>query len=71
MNISKEDRENIIFTVADQVFGKIANELDYYLMEHEDFTETDDDFIQLHNEMTKEVLIECVSEFKAHELKFK
>ena len=71
MNISKEDRENIIFYVADEVFGKIANELDWHLMEHEDFTETDDAFIELHYEMTKEVLIECVSGFKAHELKFK
>ena len=71
MNISKQDREEIIFTVADQVFAKLANELDYYLMEHENFTATNDAFIELHNEMTKEVLIECVAGFKAHELKFK
>ena len=71
MNISTKDREEIINIVADQVFAKIADELDYYLMEHENATETDDAFIDLHTEMTKEVLIECVAGFKEHQLNFK
>tara|TARA_R100001015_G_C4592686_1_gene148082 strand:+ start:215 stop:418 length:204 start_codon:yes stop_codon:yes gene_type:complete len=58
MKIDREEKHNIVLEVVDSLYEKLANELDYHLMEHENFSETNDEFLQLFNNMTIQVVKE-------------
>ena len=60
MKLNKEQKHNIVLEVVDSLYEKLANELDYHLMEHENFSETNDEFDELFNKMT----IQIVNEMK-------
>ena len=60
MKIDREEKHNIVLEVVDSLYEKLANELDYHLMEHENFSETNDEFDELFNKMT----IQIVNEMK-------
>ena len=60
MKIDREEKHNIVLEVVDSLYEKLANELDYHLMEHENFNESDDEFDELFNKMT----IQIVNEMK-------
>ncbi len=56
MKIEKIDKEKIKCRVLDTLFEKIGNELDHEIMELDSFEETNDDFLKLHSEMTREII---------------
>ena len=58
MKLNKEQKHNIVLEVVDSLYEKLANELDYQLMDHEDFSETNDEFVKLFNNMTIQVVKE-------------
>ena len=58
MQLSKQDKQEITLTVVDSLYQKLANELDYYLMNHENFSETNDEFTDLFEEMTIDIVKE-------------
>ena len=58
MKLNKEQKHNIVLEVVDSLYEKLANELDYHLMDHEDFSETNDEFVKLFNNMTIQVVKE-------------
>ena len=58
--ISKKEQHDIVLEVVDSLYEKLANELDYHLMDHENFSETNDEFEELFNNMT----IQIVNEMK-------
>tara|TARA_R100001443_G_scaffold16540_3_gene26628 strand:- start:530 stop:733 length:204 start_codon:yes stop_codon:yes gene_type:complete len=60
MKIDREEKHNIVLEVVDSLYEKLANELDYHLMEHKNFSETNDKFDELFNKMT----IQIVNEMK-------
>ena len=47
MKINRQDKHNIVLEVVDSLYEKLANELDYHLMDHENFSETNNEFEQL------------------------
>mgnify|MGYP005751188309 FL=1 len=56
MKLTNEEKDEITWTVVDSLYGKLANELEYHLESHEDFTETNDEFLDLFNEMTIKIV---------------
>tara|TARA_R110001606_G_scaffold379823_1_gene540053 strand:+ start:440 stop:637 length:198 start_codon:yes stop_codon:yes gene_type:complete len=62
MKIEKIDKEKIMFRVIDTMFEKLGNELDNEIMELDSFEETNDDFLKLHSEMTREIIKEMYLE---------
>ena len=60
MILDRQEKHNIVLEVVDSLYEKLANELDYHLMEHENFSETNDEFDELFNKMT----IQIVNEMK-------
>ena len=58
MKLNKQEKHDIVLEVVDSLYEKLANELDYHLMEHENFSETNDEFLQLFNNMTIQVVKE-------------
>ena len=58
MKLNKEQKHDIVLEVVDSLYEKLANELDYHLMDHENFSETNDEFLQLFNNMTIQVVKE-------------
>ena len=58
MKLNKEQKHDIVLEVVDSLYEKLANELDYHLMDHENFSETNDEFIKLFNNMTIQVVKE-------------
>ena len=60
MQLNKQEKHNIVLEVVDSLYEKLANELDYHLMDHENFSETNDEFEDLFEEMT----IQIVNEMK-------
>ena len=62
MKIEKIDKEEIMFRVIDTMFEKLGNELDNEIMELDSFEETNDDFLKLHSEMTREIIKEMYLE---------
>lgn len=58
MKLNKEQKHNIVLEVVDSLYEKLANELDYHLMDHEDFSETNDEFVKLFNNMTIQIVKE-------------
>ena len=60
MILTREEKHDIVLEVVDSLYEKLANELDYHLMDHVNFSETNDEFENLFEEMT----IQVVSEMK-------
>jgi hypothetical protein len=58
MKIDRQEKHNIVLEVVDSLYEKLANELDYHLMNHENFSETNDEFLQLYNNMTYQIILE-------------
>ena len=58
MKLNKEQKHNIVLEVVDSLYEKLANELDYHLMDHKNFSETNDEFEELFNNMTIQVVKE-------------
>ena len=58
MKIDRQEKLDIVLEVVDSLYEKLANELDYHLMDHENFSETNDEFEILFNNMTIQVVKE-------------
>ncbi len=58
MKLNREQKHDIVLEVVDSLYEKLANELDYHLMDHEDFSETNDEFDKLFNNMTIQIVKE-------------
>ena len=58
MKLNREQKHDIVLEVVDSLYEKLANELDYHLMDHEDFSETNDEFLELFNNMTIQIVKE-------------
>ena len=58
MQLNRQEKHDIVLEVVDSLYEKLANELDYHLMDHENFSETNDEFLQLFNNMTIQVVKE-------------
>ena len=56
MKLTNEEKLKITWRVVDSLYEKLANELEYELEEHDDFTETNDDYMNLFNEMTIKIV---------------
>ena len=56
MKLTNEEKDEITWKVVDSLYSKLANELEYHLESHEDFTETNDEFMNLFNEMTIKIV---------------
>ena len=58
MKITRQEKHDIVLEVVDSLYEKLANELDYHLMDHENFSETNDEFENLFEEMTIQIVKE-------------
>ena len=70
MKLTREEKEEITWRVTDSLYEKLANELEYELEEHNDFTETNDAYFDLFDEMTVKIVKYMRSELfspKTHE----
>ena len=59
MQLDKQEKHDIVLEVVDSLYEKLANELDYHLMDLENY-KNDDEFEELFEEMT----IQIVNEMK-------
>ena len=70
MKLTNEEKLKITLRVVDSLYEKLANELEYELEEHNDFTETNDAYFDLFDEMTVKIVKYMRSELfspKTHE----
>ena len=70
MKLTNEEKLKITWRVVDSLYEKLANELQYELEEHNDFTETNDAYFDLFDEMTVKIVKYMRSELfspKTHE----
>ena len=58
MQLNKQEKHDIVLEVVDSLYEKLANELDYHLMDHVNFSETNDEFEDLFEEMTIQIVKE-------------
>ena len=56
MKLTDKEKLKITWRVVDSLYEKLANELEYELEEHDDFTETNDAYFDLFNEMTVKIV---------------
>ena len=56
MKITNEEKLKITWRVVDSLYEKLASELEYELQEHENFSETNDAYFDLFNEMTIKIV---------------
>jgi len=56
MKLTNEEKDEITWRVVDSLYEKLANELEYELEDHNDFTETNDEYLDLFNEMTIKIV---------------
>ena len=56
MKLTNEEKDEITWRVVDSLYEKLANELEYELENHNDFTETNGEFMDLFNEMTIKIV---------------
>jgi hypothetical protein len=56
MKITNEEKDEITWRVVDSLYEKLANELEYELENHNDFTETNNAYMDLFNEMTIKIV---------------
>ena len=58
MQLNKQEKHDIVLEVVDSLYEKLVNELDYHLMDHVNFSETNDEFEDLFEEMTIQIVKE-------------
>ena len=58
MKLTRQEKHDIVLQVVDSLYEKLVNELDYHLMDHGTFGETNDEFENLFEEMTIQVVKE-------------
>ena len=56
MKLTNKEKDEITWRVVDSLYEKLANELEYELEDHNDFTETNDAYMDLYNEMTIKIV---------------
>ena len=56
MILTNKEKLKITWRVVDSLYEKLANELEYELENHNDFIETNDEFMDLFNEMTIKIV---------------
>ena len=56
MKLTNKEKLKITWRVVDSLYEKLANELEYELENHNDFTETNDELMDLFNEMTIKIV---------------
>ena len=56
MILTNKEKDEITWRVVDSLYEKLANELEYELEDHMNFTETNDEFMDLFNEMTIKIV---------------
>ena len=56
MKLTNEEKDEITWEVVDSLYEKLANELEYHLESHEDFKETNNEYLNLFNEMTIKIV---------------
>ena len=56
MKLTNEEKDEITWRVVDSLYEKLANELEYELEDHNNSTETNDEFLDLFNEMTIKIV---------------
>lgn len=56
MKLTNKEKDEITWRVVDSLYEKLANELEYELEDHNDFTETNDAYMDLFNEMTVKIV---------------
>ena len=56
MKLTNEEKDEITSTVVDSLYEKLGNQLEYELQGHENFQETNDDYMNLFNEMTVKIV---------------
>jgi hypothetical protein len=56
MILTNKEKLKITWRVVDSLYEKLANELEYELESHNDFIETNDEFMDLFNEMTIKIV---------------
>ena len=56
MKLTNNEKLKITWRVVDSLYEKLANELEYELEDHDNFTETNDEFMDLFNEMTIKIV---------------
>ena len=56
MILTNKEKLKITWRVVDSLYEKLANELEYELENHSDFIETNDEFMDLFNEMTIKIV---------------
>ena len=57
MLLNRQEKHDIVLEVVDSLYEKLANELDYHLMDLENYRNSDE-FIKLFNNMTIQVVKE-------------
>ena len=62
MKLNRQEKHDIVLEVVDSLYEKLANELDYHLMDHENFSETNDEFDKLFEEMTIQIVMEMTKQ---------
>ena len=62
MKLTNEEKDEITWRVVDSLYEKLANELEYELENHNNFTETNDELLDLFNEMTIKIVKDMRSE---------
>ena len=58
MKLNRQEKHDIVLEVVDSLYEKLMNELDYHLINHENFSETNDEFEDLCEEMTIQIVKE-------------
>ena len=56
MKLTNKEKLKITWRVVDSLYEKLASELEYELEDHDNFTETNDEFMDLFNEMTIKIV---------------
>ena len=56
MKLTNKEKDEITWRVVDSLYEKLADELEYELEDHNDFTETIDAYMDLFNEMTVKIV---------------
>lgn len=56
MKLTNNEKLKITWRVVDSLYEKLASELEYELEDHDNFTETNDEFMDLFNEMTIKIV---------------
>ena len=61
MSRSSMSRQEVVWKVADRLTNLLYNELDHYMFEELDFTETNDEYVEEADKLAYEVLKELIN----------